>query len=142
MGWGTYLVTPMYFSKETYKTKYEVEKALNEVKETISHCKARLKNFAIMTEPQKFCPEDMDPMSWIESEVEEILEALEWAYTDDYKLTMLLDRWDDCHDKNGNAIIPPKPYKLWRMNFCGGDFIKEVYPDGTEVTDNDDDDEV
>lgn len=123
----------MYFNKETYRSKHEVERALKEVKESIEVYKARLKNFAIMTEPQKFCPEGEDPLTWLEEEMEEILEALEWAYTDDYKLTMLLDNWDDCHDKNGNAIIPPKPLKLWTMCFCGGDFIKEVYPDGTEV---------
>ena len=45
---------------------------------------------------------------------------------------------DKCHDSDGNAIVPPKPFKVWDVNFCGGDFIKEVYPDGTPVETSED----
>lgn len=136
MGWGTYLVTPMYFSKETYRTKYEVEIALKNARDKINDYKNRLKNLAFMTEPKKFCPEDTySPLNWIEDELSEIFEELEWAYTDEYKLSVLYEAWDRCHDDKGNAIVPDKPLKVWDMDFCGGDFISEVYPDGTHVTD-------
>ena len=139
MGWGTYLVTPLYFSKDTFKTKYEVEKALKETRESISIYKDRLKAFALMTEPQKFCPKDIDaPLEWLEGELSDLFEALEEVYTYEYKLLLLHDAWDRCHDKNGNAIVPNKPLKVWDMDFCGGDFITEVYPDGTPADyDND-----
>ena len=134
MGWGTYLITPIYFSKENYKTKYDVEKALRENKEHIENLKIRLFEFATMTDPKKFCPNDYaSPLNWIEEEFSDIFKELEWAYTDDYKLTMLQESWDRCHTNDGKAIVPNEPLKIWNMDFCGGDFIDEVYPDGTPV---------
>lgn len=134
MGWGTYLITPMYFSKENYKTKYDVEKSLNEIREIIENYKMRLFQFATMTDPKKFCPDDYaSPLQWIEEEMSEIFRELEFAYTDEYKLTILLDAWDRCHNSEGKAIVPNEPLKIWDMDYCGGDFIDEVYPDGTPV---------
>lgn len=138
MGWGTYLVTSMYFSRDTFKNKHQVEEELKSVRNKITSYKDRLKSLAIMTEPQKFCPEDCSPLEWIEDQINDIFTELEWEYTKDYKLTMLLDAWDKCHDNDGNAIVPPKPFKVWDMDFCGGDFIKEVYPDGTPVENSED----
>ena len=137
MGWGTYLITPIYFSKETYRCKYDVERELTDTRERISRYRERLKNLAFMTEPQKFCPSDCGSvMVWIEDELDEIFSELDIEYTKEYKLSLLLDAWDDCHDEKGNAIVPNEPLKIYDMNYCGGDFIKEVYPDGTFVENN------
>ena len=133
MGFGTYLISPIYFSKETYQSRYQVEKDLKNVRNSIADYKATLKSLVLITEPQKFCPKDENPLSWIQEYTDEILEALEWLYVDEYKLSMLLDAWDKCHDKNNNGIVPAEPLKIWDMYYCGGDFIKEVYPDGTKV---------
>ena len=131
----------MYFSKDTFTSKHQVEQELKEVHKRIASHKDRLKSLAIMTEPQKYCPKDEFPLNWIDEEIDTIFEELEWDFTEEYKLEMLLNSWDKCHDENGNAIVPPKPMKVWDMDFCGGDFIKEVYPDGTPVNDEEEDDE-
>lgn len=61
MGFGTYLISPIYFSKETYQSRYQVEKDLKNVRNSIADYKATLKSLVLITEPQKFCPKDENP---------------------------------------------------------------------------------
>lgn len=44
-----------------------------------------------MTEPQKFCGEDSDPISYIQTKVRTCLEELEDLYVERFKLSMLLE---------------------------------------------------
>ena len=125
MGWATYLMHTMEFHKETYKTKYEVEQEIEESKRIIEACEKDLYSFGIMTEPNKFCPEENDPIIWIRNEIEDNIQLIKEETIKLYKLETLLENWDKCHDEKGDAIIP-KDKELWNKVYMDGDFIKTV----------------
>ena len=105
MGWATYLTTTLTFNRETYKSKYEVETAIEENKDMINYYKSKLYNLAVMTEPQKMMPKDCEePLWWIQKEFEEYYEGLTECIVEGWKLSILLDEWDKCHDSNGKPI--------------------------------------
>jgi hypothetical protein len=132
MGWATYLMCTIEFHKETYRTKYEVEEAIEESKRIIQICKDDLYSLCMITEPNKFCPEENDPITWIRNEFKDNIELLEGESYKLLTLELLYDNWDKCHDKDGNAIVPTDK-DWWNKAYCGGDFINEVYPDETKV---------
>lgn len=125
MGWATYLTTTIEYYKETYKTKYQVEEEIEICKSIIGRCKKDLYSYAIMTEPQKFCPEENDPLIWISNEVEDNLQLLEEETIKLYKLELLLEEWDKCHNEEGKAI-KSKDDKLLDKSYLDGDFIEAV----------------
>ena len=125
MGWATYLMCTMEFYKEAYKTKYEVEQEIEESKRIIEVCEKDLQSFGIMTEPQKFCPEENDPIIWVRNEIEDNIQLIKEETIKLYKLETLLEEWDKCHDDKGNAIVP-KDKKLWDKVYMDGDFIDTV----------------
>ena len=125
MGWATYLTTTIEYYKETYKTKFEVEEAIEESKKLIEVCEKDLYSYAIMTEPQKFCPEENDPIIWLRNEIEDNIELIKDETIKLYKLELLLEEWDKCHNKEGKAI-KSKDDKLWDKAYLDGDFIEAV----------------
>lgn len=125
MGWATYLMHTMEFYKETYKTKYEVEQEIEESERIIEVCEKDLQSFGIMTEPQKFCPEENDPIIWVRNEIEYNIQTIKAETIRLYKLETLLENWDKCHDDKGNAIVP-KDKELWSKVYMDGDFIDTV----------------
>lgn len=125
MGWATYLTTTIEYYKETYNTKFQVEEEIEICKATIGRCKKDLLSYALITEPQKFCPEESDPLIWISNEVEDNLQLLEEETIKLYKLELLLEEWDKCHNKEGKAI-KSKDDKLWDKAYLSGDFIEAV----------------
>jgi hypothetical protein len=125
MGWATYLMHTMEFSKETYKTKYEVEQEIEESKRIIEICEKDLYSFGIMTEPNKFCPEENDPILWLRNEIEDNIQLIKEETIKLYKLETLLENWDKCHNEKGDAIIP-KDKELWNKVYMDGDFIETV----------------
>ena len=133
MGWGTTLYTSLYFSKQTFRNKYEVENALEEAQEMRDWYKEKIKALVFMTEPNKFYKDvDGDLMGQIQNDLNDYFDGLEETNDDILKLSYLLEEWDKCHDKEGRAICPPEdiPYDACYLH---GDYIKMVYPDGTEV---------
>lgn len=125
MGWTTCLMYTMKFYKETYKTKYEVEQEIEESKRIIEVYEKDLQSFGIMTEPQKFCPEEKDPIIWVRNEIEDNIQVIKEETIKLYKLETLLENWDKCHDDKGNAIVP-KDKGLWDKVYMDGDFIDTV----------------
>ena len=125
MGWATYLTTTIEYYKETYKTKWEVEEAIEESNRIIEVCKKDLLSYALITEPKKFCPEESDPLIWLNNEVEDNLQLLEKEIIKLYKLELLLKEWDKCHNKEGKAI-KSKDDKLWDKAYIDGDFIEAI----------------
>lgn len=121
MGFGTYLYTDIYFSRETYNSKYEVEQALEETRERLRYAKERLTKLAFMTEPNKFCVNEESPDTYLDNELRYAFEEFEEAVIDDYKLTLLLDNWDETHNSEGKAI---RPSDEDRKPFICGDFIE------------------
>lgn len=121
MGFGTYLYTEIYFNRQTYNSKYEVERAIKEAETQLENAKTKLTRLAFMTEPNKFCVNDETPDSYLNEELKYAFEDFEEAVIELYKLNMLLDDWDAIHDKDGNAI---RPSDEERKPFICGDFIK------------------
>lgn len=124
MGFGTYLYSETYFSRENFEHKWQVEERIQRVELCIQSLKERLASFVLMTEPNKFCPKDKDPLYWMTNETSEILEELEDCWVDLYRYRVLLDNWDSCHNEKGEAIGPPKEWRYERKAFMHGDFIK------------------
>lgn len=128
MGWSTELFCNISFNRESFNSKYEVQDKIDEIKKCLEYTKDKIKNLAIITEPNKFCPEDYEPMSWIQGEVRENLELIEEYTIDIYKLELLLENWDVCHNEEGLAIDFPEGITL-NTAFLEGDFVNSVkYP--------------
>lgn len=121
MGYGTYLYTDLYFSRQTYNTRHQVEEALEEAKDRLNGARLKLTKLAFMTEPEKFCVNEESPDSYLDTELNYAFEDFEEAVIDRYKLTKLLDDWDDTHDSKGKAI---RPSDEDRKPFIDGDFIE------------------
>lgn len=132
MGWGTYLYPQIYYSHEGFQSKYDVEEKLESAKKWVNHLKDDIRKYAYMTEPAKFMSEDdikegNSPNFWLDQEIDNLIESLDDAYYDVWKYEILLDNWDNCHDKkSGLAIAPPKEMQDWKAAFMDGDFVKTV----------------
>lgn len=131
MGWQTDLFCNITFDRETYNNLYEVEDRISELERYVNTCKKEIRNLAIMTEPEKFYnKEDYNsPYDFVNKTVEDNLELIEEYSVELYKLYMLRDCWDKCHNDKGLAISPPKGIN-WDSAYLDGDFIKTVdYPE-------------
>lgn len=123
MGWGTYFYTWKYFSKKTFNDKSDVEEMLEEVNTGIKRVESDLRAFATMTEPSKFMKDDEeDPLWWVTNRVNELLEELEEYYCERYDLEIVLDRWEECHDKESGLAIP-HPDEEALHSYMDGDYI-------------------
>lgn len=130
MSWSTELFCNISYNRETFNSKYEVEDKLNTVNKYINDCKKVLRDLAIMTEPNKFFNDnpDSDPYNQITINFEDTIELLEEYYIEKYKLLLLLDNWENCHNKEGLAIYPPDNID-WNTAYLHGDFVKSTkYP--------------
>lgn len=129
MGWSTNLFCNIIFNKETFNSKYQVEQKLKEAKESIQYYKDRLLSLVMITEPEKFFDlEDNNLIDQMRYELSDILGELEHYYITEYKLELLLDNWDNCHDKEGYAINPPNDI-AWDTAYLDGDFINNKETD-------------
>ena len=130
MSWSTELFCNISYNRETFNSKYEVEDKLNTVNKYINDCKKVLRDLAIMTEPNKFFNDnpDSDLYNQITINFEDTIELLEEYYIEKYKLLLLLDNWENCHNKEGLAIYPPDNID-WNTTYLHGDFVKSTkYP--------------
>lgn len=135
MAWSTELFCNISYNRETFNSKYEVEDKLDTVNKCIDGCKKTLRDLAIMTEPNKFFNDDPDsnPYYQITKEVEDHIELLEEYYIEKYKLSLLLENWENCHNKEGLAIYPPDNID-WRTAYLHGDFVKSTkYPSDKDL---------
>lgn len=135
MGWCTELFCNITFNRETFNSKFEVEDKIKELKKYIKTAKDELRDLLVMTEPNKFCPEDCDALNWLRQEFHDLTELIDEYTVDLYKLNLLLDNWDACHDKNGLAIDPPDGID-YETAFLDGSFVKTVkHPDIHSILD-------
>lgn len=125
MGWCTDLYCNISFNRETFNSKIEVQDRIEETKTYLQNSKDQLRNLVMMTEPQKFCPENYDPMIWLNGELWDLLDSIEEYSIDLYKLQLLLENWDSCHNEEGLAIEPPEGI-TWETTFLDGDFVRTV----------------
>ncbi len=124
MSWSTELFCNVSYNRKSYKNRYEVEEEINDIKKYINRCKKSIRDLVIMTEPNKFCPKENDPIIWITNEVEDLLNIVEESTIELYKLELLLDNWDNCHDKDGKPINSPDNIE-WNTAYIDGDFIND-----------------
>lgn len=125
MSWYTDLFCNITFNRETYNNKYEVEDKIDELQKCLEVAKSDIRDLVVMTEPSKFCPKDEDPYCWMINEYKGCLELIEEYSIELYKLNLLLNNWDACHDKEGLAINPPKEI-TYETAFIDGDYIKSA----------------
>lgn len=122
MSWSTELFCNITFNRETFNSKSEVEERIEEIERYSQSVRDQIRDLTMMTEPQKFCPENYDPIIWLRNEIQDSLDALEECTIDLYKLNLLLENWNSCHNEEGLAIEPPD---VVRQNaFLEGDFVK------------------
>lgn len=125
MGWSTNLFCNIEFYKQTFNTHYEVECKLEETNNLIKLNENVLKELTIITEPDKFftLEEGEDAIDRIRLMFKEALEELNDLYVEKYKLELLLENWETCHDEQHYAIEPPENIN-YDSAFLSGDFIK------------------
>lgn len=134
MGWQTDLFCNLTFNRQTYNSVSEVESKISELTEMIKFNEGVIKELAMMTEPEKLfrLDEDEDPIDRIRRILKTSLEELEEDYIERWKLEMLRESWNHCHNEEGLAINPPECAE-WPNAYLDGDFVKSVkYPNGYE----------
>lgn len=135
MSWSTELFCNLSFNRETFNSKFEVKDKIEELDKYINTCKKELRDMALMTEPAKFMgkEDESDPYSFVTSKVEDSLELLEEYTIERYKLCVLLDNWENCHNEDGLAIYPPDGIE-WNTAYLHGDFVKSTkYPTNKDL---------
>lgn len=141
-----HVLAPYSFYGESFKTRGELEDAIDETKKGMEEAENALYKLAYMTEPQKFMDPDYEgsPEEWIDERLEAIKHDLKVAYVDLYKYGVLLEMWDKFHmkvDGEEKTITLPKDMRdktpIWDHAYAEGDWIEAVYPDGTPVAEED-----
>ena len=125
MSCSTKLFCNITFSRETFNSKSEVEDRIEETERFLQITKDQIRNFVMMTEPRKFCPENYDPLIWINNEYEDLMASIKDYSIELYKLRTLLNNWDNCHEEDGLAICPPDNI-TWKTAFLDGDFVNTI----------------
>lgn len=124
MSQSTRLFTTINFVGKTYNSLNEVEKDLREVEERIEDLKSNLRVLAYMTEPNKMKPEDATASEYLDANVNYLYSEFEELFVKRYKLEMLLEEWNMCHNNEGLGINPPDDVKY--KSFIDGDFVYTV----------------
>lgn len=134
MSWSTELFCNIHFNRDTFNFKYQVENKIDQVTEEIRTCEDDLKTLGFMTEPNKFFDKgDGDIANQLSVRIEENLELLQEYYVQKYKLELLLENWDNCHNDKGLAIDPPEGVE-WDTAYLYGDFVKSIkHPDDNHI---------
>lgn len=125
MAHSTDLYCCIEFNRKTYNYKSEVESDLEDINESISRCEKRLRDLALMTEPSKFAGKEEDPYYFVTNTLEDNLELLQEYIIERYKLEMLLEKWDTCHNEKGLAIDPPDDMH-YDSAFLRGDYVYSI----------------
>ena len=121
MSQSTRLFTTINFAGKTYNSLNEVENELREVEARIEDLKSNLRVLAYMTEPNKMKPEDATVSEYLDANVNYLYTEFEELFVKRYKLEMLLEEWDMCHNNEGLGINPPDNIKY--KSFIDGDFV-------------------
>ena len=121
MSQSTRLFTTINFAGKTYNSLNEVEKDLREVEERIEDLKSNLRVLAYMTEPNKMKPEEVSVSEYLDANVNYLYSEFEELFVKRYKLEMLLEEWNMCHNNEGLGINPPDEIKY--KSFIDGDFV-------------------
>lgn len=135
MGWSTELFCNVSYNRETFNSRGEVEDKISELDKNIESCKKAIRDMALMTEPSKFMSKDNDesPYYFVIEQVEDNLELLEEYIVERWKLSLLIENWNNCHNEEGLAIYPPNGVN-WDTAYLHGDFVHSTkYPTNKDL---------
>ena len=121
MSQSTRLFTTINFAGKTYNSINDVRIELQDTEIRINDLKSNLRVLAYMTEPNKMKPEDATVSEYLDANVNYLYTEFEELFVKRYKLEMLLDEWDKCHNNEGLGINPPDDIKY--KSFIDGDFV-------------------
>jgi hypothetical protein len=124
MSQSTRLFTTINFAGKTYNSLNEVRVELQEIEARIEELKSTLRVLAYMTEPNKMKPEDATVSEYLDANVNYLYTEFEELFVKRYKLEMLIEEWDKCHNNEGLGINPPDDVKY--KSFIDGDFVYTV----------------
>ena len=126
MGWSTELFCNISFLRETYNTKEEVLNEIEQLNELINYYQTELRDYAMITEPNKFFKEEKENNVYdiISRNIKDFFSDLERCYIKKYKLTLLLDNWEQCH--KDNLAIPLPKNMSYDIAYLEGDFINTL----------------
>lgn len=124
MSYSTYLQTTIEFQRKTYSNLSRVLDDIDDARHAINSAKETLRNLAFITEPQKFCGKDDDPMIWLKKETNDALDYLAESLINLYELQILRDSWDDIQ-RDGDKFVPAPHNK----SYLEGDFIPSTEED-------------
>lgn len=93
MGYGTYVKVELYFSRQEFKSKDEVEEKIQECNETINDAKSKI---LLMQSGSLVIPQEWkdEPISWIKSMYDDLFETIEENLIEKYRLELLLRNFD------------------------------------------------
>lgn len=124
MSYSTDLWFCTSFLRKTYKTKEDVQGDLDEARNNIRTAKETITKLVYMTEPNKFFNfSGESAMELINYELQSAFDMLEEAQIEEFRLEILLNEWENCHDENGKAIQPPDNIDCMTA-FLNGDYIE------------------
>jgi hypothetical protein len=124
MSQSTRLFTTINFAGKTYNSLNEVRVELQDIEKRIEDMKSNLRVLAYMTEPNKMKPEEATVSEYLDANVNHLYTEFEDLLVKRYKLEMLLEEWDKCHNNEGLGINPPDDVKY--KSFIDGDFVYTV----------------
>lgn len=126
MSQSTRLYTRITFFDKNYNSKCEVENDLENARERLARLRQRMMYFALMTEPKKFASDMETPEYYVENNVQVLMDEIQDEALGIWKLEILLDRWDECHTKDGLGKYPPDEAK---HTYIDGSFVfTDKYP--------------
>lgn len=125
MSYSTDLWCCISFLRKTYKNKEYVQEDLEEARNNIRAAKETITKLVYMTEPNKFFKASggESVLDIVAEELQSAFDSLEEAQIEEFRLTILLDEWENCHDENGKAIQPPDNIDCMTA-FLSGDYIE------------------
>ena len=121
MSQSTRLFTTINFAGKTYNSLNDARIELQEVEARIEDLKSNLRVLAYITEPNKMKPEDATASEYLDANVNYLYTEFEELFVKRYKLEMLIEEWDKCHNNEGLGINPPDEIKY--KSFIDGDFV-------------------
>lgn len=94
MGYGTYVNVELYFSRQQFNSKDEVEEKIQECNTAISNAKDKI---LLMQSGSQIIPEEWkdEPISWIKNMYDDLLEEIEENIIERYRLQVLLDNFSN-----------------------------------------------
>ena len=134
MSQSTFLYTKIKVADFTVNNRADLQRKIQDNKYWIEQYKTELRTYMFMSEPKKFLTEEdaKDPIFALNRRFNEVMEYLQELTEETWKLELLEESWDECHDKEtGFAIDVPEGIDL--HTYITGDFIKtNKYPNGVD----------